>query len=87
MRQSTFVDKIHQLGWLDPDFAWDLEGTSVLQYCIIRYYGLVGFSDLLLFRQFDSRRFLTLNGSDHHDKTFLVPTLDIDLVWQSVVSI
>ena len=42
----TFVDKIHQLGWLNPGFSEDSEGALVLQCCILRYYGLVESSDL-----------------------------------------
>ena len=86
MRQSTFVDQIHQLGWLGPGFIGDPESAPVLQRCMLRYYGLVGFSDLSPFQRSDPRRFLTLIGTDPERKSFFVPTLDVDLVWQWVVS-
>lgn len=66
MRQLTFMDKIHQLGWMDPVFFSGPGSTQVLQHCILRYYG-----------------FLTLIGTDPDNKTFFVPTLDVDLVWHT----
>ena len=39
MRQSLFVDKVHELGWLGPGFLEDPESTQVLNHCILRYYG------------------------------------------------
>lgn len=43
MRQSTFTDKVHMLGWLDSEFFENPESALVLQHCIVRYYGLVVF--------------------------------------------
>lgn len=40
-RQSTFTDKIHELGWLNPEFWRDEDNIPVLQHCIVRYYGWV----------------------------------------------
>lgn len=48
MRQATFTDKIHQLGWLDPAFFNSPESAQVVQHCVLRYYGLVVFPTLLL---------------------------------------
>lgn len=80
------MDKIHQLGWLDPGFFGDPESVSVLQHCIRRYYGSVELSHLFLFQLSDPRRFLTLIVTDSYSKNFYVPTLDVDLAWQWVIS-
>ncbi|GAA6028907.1 hypothetical protein JCM8097_001499 [Rhodosporidiobolus ruineniae] len=61
LRQGTFIDKMHSLGWLDPTRFSDDDAT--LHRCIARYHA---FSDLLA-----------------SDRTFCVPTLDIDLAWHT----
>ncbi|KAF9779250.1 hypothetical protein BJ322DRAFT_450903 [Thelephora terrestris] len=66
MRQSTFVDKIHELGWLNPGFLGNPDCVPVLQHCILRYHG-----------------FLTLLSTDPGNKSFFVPTLDVDLAWHT----
>ncbi|KAF9646512.1 hypothetical protein BDM02DRAFT_3008899 [Thelephora ganbajun] len=41
MRQSTFTEKIEQLGWLAPGFFENSESALVLKHCILRYYGFL----------------------------------------------
>lgn len=52
MRQATFTDKIHQLGWLEPEFFESPESAQVVQQSILRYYGSVVFPTIPLFSFF-----------------------------------
>ncbi|KAK0236838.1 hypothetical protein EDD85DRAFT_1007048 [Armillaria nabsnona] len=67
LRQGSFVDKMHKLGWTEQDFfsSSEDEVSSTARLVITRKQGL--FLDLM---------FSSPAG-------FFVPTLDIDLVWHT----
>jgi surfactin synthase thioesterase subunit len=41
LRQASFVRKMVDLGWTDPDFFADEEEMIVLQHCVARYHACV----------------------------------------------
>ncbi|KAG6329438.1 hypothetical protein ID866_9651 [Astraeus odoratus] len=45
LRQSSFVQKMHDLGWTQPDFFDSEEDVVVLQHCIARYQACVPLCD------------------------------------------
>ncbi|KAF8548607.1 hypothetical protein OG21DRAFT_1422787 [Imleria badia] len=42
LRQASFVRKMADLGWTDPDFFADEEEMVVLQHCVARYHAFLG---------------------------------------------
>jgi hypothetical protein len=78
------VHKMHALRWTEPDYFETREDEIALQHAIARYHAFVleyvSFS--LTFACFDKvHSFLDLMSTT--PGSFLVPTLDIDLVWHT----
>ncbi|KAF8886970.1 hypothetical protein BD779DRAFT_1470956 [Infundibulicybe gibba] len=73
LRQGSFITKMHDLGWTEPQFFDHREDEVALQHAIARYHAL----DLLSI----VHRFLDLMASS--PASFFVPTLDIDLAWHT----
>ena len=38
IRQCTFIDEMHNLGWLKPEFFNDEDNDLVLLHCLGRYH-------------------------------------------------
>lgn len=81
LRQGLFIDKMHELGWTEPDFFCSKEDHVVLHHCVTRYHAqVITFSNVSL-KLTPCNRFLDLMSSSTGG--FFVPTLDIDLVWHT----
>uniref|UniRef100_A0A8H8CLD4 Uncharacterized protein n=1 Tax=Psilocybe cubensis TaxID=181762 RepID=A0A8H8CLD4_PSICU len=72
LRQGSFVNKMRELGWTSSRFFDGSSNELALQHALSRYHA---FLDLMV-----SSTSSTLSGSS---SKFLVPTLDIDLIWHT----
>lgn len=80
IRQGSFIDRIHNLGWLDSGHFEGAATESILIHAIVRYHAYVYITILELSTDSLSS-FLDLMTPSC--TMLLVPTLDIDLAWHT----